>query len=207
MTRIMLTTLLSVGLMTSALAHNVVSGVYADGLLIEGEIGFSNGDMAQPGLTVEVFDGAGHALGKTETLDDGAFSFKAESKQKHVFKVDLGAGHVAEMELAADELTESRTVSAKTDTDQGSLSESLKSNEVSADSGQSAASTISSVSTEELQQLIRSAVAQQIRPLQKEIRAYKEKVFFRDVTGGLGFIFGLFGVAAWMASRRKEINP
>ena len=203
MTRIMLTTLLSVGLMTSALAHNVVSGVYADGLLIEGEIGFSNGDMAQPGLTVEVFDGAGHALGKTETLDDGAFSFKADSKQKHVFKVDLGSGHVAEMELAADELTESRTVSVTTDTEQ----ESLKSNEASAESGQSAASTIGSVSTEELQQLIRSAVAQQIRPLQKEIRAYKEKVFFRDITGGLGFIFGLFGVAAWMASRRKEINP
>jgi hypothetical protein len=189
--------------MTSALAHNVVSGVYADGLLIEGEIGFSNGDMAQPGLTVEVFDGAGHALGKTETLDDGAFSFKADSKQKHVFKVDLGSGHVAEMELAADELTESRTVSVTTDTEQ----ESLKSNEASAESGQSAASTIGSVSTEELQQLIRSAVAQQIRPLQKEIRAYKEKVFFRDITGGLGFIFGLFGVAAWMASRRKEINP
>jgi len=26
----------------------------------------------------------------------------------------------------------------------------------------------------------------------------------RDIAGGLGFIFGLFGVAAWMASRRKQ---
>ena len=62
----------------------------------------------------------------------------------------------------------------------------------------------SKFSTEQLQRIVRSAVAKQIKPLQKELRAYKEKVMFRDITGGLGFIFGLFGVAAWMASKRNR---
>lgn len=59
------------------------------------------------------------------------------------------------------------------------------------------------ISVGQLQSIVRSAVAQQVKPLQKELRAYKEKVMLRDIVGGLGFIFGLFGVAAWMASKRK----
>ena len=61
-----------------------------------------------------------------------------------------------------------------------------------------------SVTVEQLESIVRSAVAQQIRPLQKELKAYKEKVMLRDIAGGLGFIFGLFGVAASMASRRQQ---
>ena len=189
---------LLITLCTSAFAHNVVSGVYADGLLIEGEIGFSNGDMAKAGVTVEMYDEAGDTLATTETEEGGIFSFKAESAQNYLFKADLGEGHIAEMALDADEL------------DDGGSAELPTSNAVVA--GQSSVSGTASnvvlagnsISTEELQRLIRSAVAQQVRPLQKEIRAYKEKVFFRDITGGLGFIFGLFGVAAWASSRRKE---
>ncbi|MGB1311009.1 MAG: hypothetical protein ACPG47_07335, partial [Leucothrix sp.] len=63
---------------------------------------------------------------------------------------------------------------------------------------------ISQLTAAQLQSMVRSAVAQQVKPLQKELRAYKEKVMFRDIAGGLGFIFGLFGVAAWMASKRKQ---
>ncbi|PWQ95522.1 cobalt ABC transporter permease [Leucothrix arctica] len=196
----MLFCLLSVGFMTSALAHNVVSGVYADGLLIEGEIGFSNGDMAPAGLVVEVFDESGSALGKTQTKAEGIFLFEASSAQKHVFKVDLGAGHIAEMVLDANELSADAANVTAVESISTSLPTATQSNTVSND-------TIGSISTEQFQRLIRNAVAQQVRPLQKEIRAYKEKVFFRDITGGLGFIFGLFGVAAWMASRRKETNP
>ena len=62
----------------------------------------------------------------------------------------------------------------------------------------------SNITAEQLQAIVRSAVAQQVRPLQKELKAYKEKVMLRDIAGGLGFIFGLFGVAAWMASRRNN---
>lgn len=201
MKRVLSGVVLFLCLMGEVFAHNVVSGVYADGLVIEGEIGFSNGDMAQAGFTVEVFDASGSALGTTKTQEGGTFTFNANSVQKHVFKVDLGAGHVANMVLDADELTEGVEVSTDI------IANKPDDIAMAKPTGQSSPQVIisgTSISAEELQSLIRGAVAQQIRPLQKEIRAYKEKVFFRDITGGLGFIFGLFGVAAWATSRRKE---
>ena len=46
-----------------------------------------------------------------------------------------------------------------------------------------------------------------LRRIQREIaalRAELEKPGFKDVFAGIGYIFGLFGVAAYVASRRKE---
>ena len=46
-----------------------------------------------------------------------------------------------------------------------------------------------------------------LRLIQREIAALRadlDKPGFRDIFSGIGYIFGLFGVAAFMASRRKE---
>jgi len=46
-----------------------------------------------------------------------------------------------------------------------------------------------------------------LRRIQREIAALRadlEKPGFRDIFSGIGYIFGLFGVAAFVASRRKE---
>jgi hypothetical protein len=46
-----------------------------------------------------------------------------------------------------------------------------------------------------------------LRLVQREIAALRadlEKPGFRDIFSGIGYIFGLFGVAAFVASRRKE---
>ena len=215
----------------AALAHNVVSGIYADGMLIEGEIGFSNGDMAQAGSPVKVFNEAGDLLAELALLEGGVFSYVAKTSAKHIFKADLSAGHVAEMIIEADELTApsivasqaASTAEQKPITPTKITAATIQSTQKQATQSQNKPSDKSlaqqimlsddtsggdkvgaSISVEQLQSIVRSAVAQQIRPLQKELRAYKEKVMFRDVAGGLGFIFGLFGVAAWMASRRNQ---
>jgi len=46
-----------------------------------------------------------------------------------------------------------------------------------------------------------------LRLIQREIAALRadlDKPGFRDIFSGIGYIFGLFGVAAFTASRRKE---
>jgi nickel transport protein len=46
-----------------------------------------------------------------------------------------------------------------------------------------------------------------LRLIQREIAALRadlEKPGFRDIFSGIGYIFGLFGVAAFVASRRRE---
>ena len=176
----------------SASAHNVVSGIYADGMTIEGEIGFSNGDMAQAGSTVKVYDAHDNLLAELTLAEGGLFSYQAKQVAKHIFKVNLSAGHVAEMVMEASELSPS------------AMAQSNAVAEVETDSGKGDVTLGINVTVEQLESIVRSAVAQQIRPLQKELRAYKEKVMLRDIAGGLGFIFGLFGVAAWMASSRKQ---
>lgn len=190
-------------------AHNVVSGVYADGMVIEGEIGYSNGDMAEAGTPVKVFDEQGKLVTELGLTEGGAFMYEAKTASKHVFKANLSAGHVAEMVVEADELhrpigqgktivakpSESKTV-PETQTVPNSDSVTVEMSEV--------VGLERKVTVQQLESIVRSAVAQQIRPLQKELKSYKEKVMLRDIAGGLGFIFGLFGVAAWMASRRKQ---
>lgn len=58
--------------------------------------------------------------------------------------------------------------------------------------------------TAELQNLIETAVARQIKPLREELAAYKEQAKFRDLLGGLGYLLGLAGLGAWLSQRRKN---
>ena len=178
-------------------AHNIVSGAYVDGMTVEGEIGFSNGEMASPGVEITITDSNGHSLGTTQTEADGLFSFVASQPVEHIFKANLGAGHVAEIIVAADDFsntnTSATTPGTTTTTDRQQTPGST--------------STTSTVSATDIERIVRKAVAQQVKPLQKELRAYKEKMMFRDITGGLGFIFGMFGIAAWLASRKTKPAP
>ncbi len=53
----------------------------------------------------------------------------------------------------------------------------------------------------------KSAMAGELRRVQREIAALRadlNKPGLKDVFAGIGYIFGLFGVAAYMASRRRE---
>jgi len=202
----------------TASAHNVVSGIYTDGMTIEGEIGFSNGDMAQAGSPVKVYDSEGDLLTELTLTTGGVFSYEAKTVSRHVFKANLSAGHIAEMVVEADELTELAPPKAESTPLEALAKSSITLNlkdpakpQVSAASAESNSQLATgdsklenNITVEQLESIVRSAVAQQIRPLQKELRAYKEKVMFRDIAGGLGFIFGLFGVAAWVASKRKQ---
>ncbi len=182
-------------------AHNVVAGAYVEGMSIEGEMGFSNGEAALPGVVVEVFDEAGNKVGETLTEEGGLFVFVAKKAQKHVIKANLGAGHVATIEIEADEFSAGdagKTAAAPTAKSTANADAAKAVSAPTTGSGQLA----TGVTVQELESIVRKAVAKQVRPLQKELRSYKDKVMIRDIAGGLGFIFGLCGVAAWMASRK-----
>lgn len=206
---IVITTLATFFYTSIASGHNVVSGAYTDGMIIEGEIGFSNGDMAEAGSPVKIFDEAGNLIAELQLTEGGVFRYEATTLMQHVIEVDLSAGHVAKMVIEADELIDTIKLTGMPvlNTPQSDLA--TANTETVTDNSSESQKTIgvmhnSFISAEQLQSIVRSAVAQQIRPLQKELRAYKEKVMFRDITGGLGFIFGLFGVAAWLASKRDR---
>lgn len=48
------------------------------------------------------------------------------------------------------------------------------------------------------------AEASQIGQLRQELAEFREEIRFRDVIGGIGYIFGVAGLLAWLRARRKE---
>lgn len=180
----------------AASAHNVIASVFPSGTDIEGEIGFSNGDMAQD-LLVEVFDEAGTKLGETTTDQDGFFIYTPTQPVTHIFRGDLGAGHVAEVVMDGAEVAEIM----------GEVTNA------SAAAGTAAASVLSGTPekmvamqagiTDEARSELATMIRNELRPLRKEITALKNEANFQSILGGVGYIFGLFGVVFYVAARRK----
>ena len=172
-----------------ASAHNVVGGVYAIGSTIEGEAGFSNGAMASAGTKVIVTDVAGNVVLETATDDEGFFTMEATARVDHIFRMEMGSGHVLEMVLPAEELPES-----------------LAGGDVATAAAPAAkASTGAAVQYDEaaMQGMIEKAVAKQVKPLRKELRAFQEKAGLQDILGGIGYIFGLCGIGMWWRQRKQ----
>lgn len=172
-----------------ALAHKVIAGVFPSGSAIEGEIGFSNGDMAARTLVV-VTGPDGAELGQVLTDDDGFFLFTPTVPVAHHFRADLGAGHVANVVMSAKDVAKVLGVAAP-------------------DAAPAAAASLATggivvASLTEAEKLaIAEAVRDEMRPLRREIAAYREHNDVQSILGGIGYIAGLFGLGFYLAARRK----
>lgn len=185
--------LVALFLMTStASAHKIIMAVYQSGDLIEGELGFSSGDMAVD-QRIEVFDENGNKLGETKTDEDGFFTFQPTQATAHIFRADLGAGHVAETSMSALEVAkvEGLVQPAAAKTAIASAPAQMPS--------PSPAAQYPSMDQAALAKMIRD----ELRPLRREIAAYKEKNDLQTILGGIGYIVGIFGFAMYMAARKK----
>lgn len=180
-------------LVSPAQAHKVIASVFPSGKNIEGEIGFSNGDMAKNTL-VEVFDENGEKMGEATTDTDGFFTFTPTKAVNHVFRADLGAGHVAEVIFDISEMSHLAGVKADNTASSGA---------VSSDKGITPENKSEEIS-EAQEELIASVVRDELRPLRREIAAYKEKNDLQSILGGIGYIFGAFGIAFYVAARRLK---
>jgi hypothetical protein len=55
-----------------------------------------------------------------------------------------------------------------------------------------------------------ASLTRELRRIQREIAALRAdlgKPGFQEILGGIGYIFGIFGTAAFVASRRRERGP
>ena len=179
--------LLSVFAINGAMAHKVITSVYAVDDIVEGEIGFSNGKMAE-NVLVEIFGENGEKLGEATTDEEGFFTFRPTLRQALSFRADLSAGHIAQATLEADELPEGL---AAVD---GSAASSVSGSQEPVSKALAAAGAAGA----NLKGLER-----EIRNLRKDLAAFKEEKRMQDILGGIGFILGIFGIVAFFMSRRK----
>jgi nickel transport protein len=176
-----------------AAAHKVIFAVFKSGDVVEGELGFSNGDMSS-GAVIEAFDSAGNKIGEAITDADGFFVYAPTQAITHIFKADMGAGHVAEAEMTADDIADILGVAA--------AEETVAKSTTTASPIATGGVTVASLSSEE-RLAIAEAVRDEMRPLRRELAAYREKNDLQTILGGLGYIFGLFGLYFYIAARRR----
>ncbi|WP_205563269.1 cobalt ABC transporter permease [Cohaesibacter haloalkalitolerans] len=208
-----------------ASAHKVIVSAYADGADIEGEIGFSNGDMAIE-TDVDILDDDGNILASTKTDDDGIFRYTPTKRIPLTFRANLGAGHVATYHMGLDELPEGiggdERSAAAADAVNDVVAQMAPTN-VGTPEG-SASSVAVGLDPAMLQKLIAAEVGQQleafkpeiatqmrneIKPLRKVVSEYMEKNDLQAILGGIGYICGLFGIGFYVAAvrdRKKHVG-
>jgi len=187
---------------TPALAHRLQVFASADGVEIVGTAYFAGGVKAA-GATILIQDAAAQPLATLTTAADGSFRYRAQTASDHLVIADSGDGHQAQWLVTAAELAGlNRPISnppnppfSKGGSD-ASFSNGGFSKSPPFEKG--GAGGISAAQLAAIEQ----AVARQIRPLREELAAAAGRASFRDVLGGIGYIFGLTGILLWWRHRK-----
>ncbi|MFZ0724507.1 MAG: hypothetical protein WAM61_01855 [Desulfobacterales bacterium] len=191
-----------------ALAHNVTVFAWVEGDTIHVESKYSGGrrPMAAP---VEVYDSRGILLLKGATDDNGEFSFNVPAKTEMKVVVLAGMGHrgewtipVADLEgvsvnLPAQAAPAASPPGAETGADQARNGPPPASGDPVAGGGLTAT---------QIQHAVEHALDAKLKPvLTLLVETRQRRPSVTDVLGGIGYIFGLIGVAAFISAKRR--NP
>jgi nickel transport protein len=192
---------------SQALAHNVTVFAWVEGDTVHVESKFSGGrrPVAAP---VEVFDTRGNLLLKGVTDDNGEFSFKVPEKTEMKVVLLAGMGHKGEWTIPLSDLEDGSLGTPSQATGNGSQPPAS----TNPDQVQSAADAMSGnpvpagyVTTAEIRNAVEGALDTKLKPVLKllvETRQSGPSV--TDILGGIGYIFGLIGVAAYFSSKRRK---
>ncbi len=191
-----------------ASAHRVNIFAFVDGDAVQVECGFNRSQKVKQG-TVEVFDAAtGAKLLQGVTDDSGVFRFPVTAELREAghdlsIRIIAGEGHQNDWTVAADELASSGTSKA--------VSVAAVELPAAPAAGQAAPSAVVSVpaaavsggaTPAEVERIVDAALDAKLSPIKRMLAEQAEAgPSLRDIIGGIGWIFGLIGVAAYFRRR------
>jgi len=190
----------------SAFAHKLYVFAQVDGTTIQGRAYFP-GDVPAQKSTVIARDASGRELGRTMTDDAGKFTFTVREHVDYHLAAETPDGHGGQYVVHAAELPDSLPADVPT-TDRGShvatnYPLSGPESQATDHAGVPAASAGKESDP--------AAVGAQLIELRKQIQELRQQIFdsderlrFRDILGGIGFILGLAGVAFYMKARQRR---
>ncbi|GAB7079324.1 cobalamin biosynthesis protein CbiL [Megalodesulfovibrio paquesii] len=195
-----------------AWAHrvNVFAWVQQGEVVVEG--GFARGNPAR-GAAVEAFiPGQDTPVFRGNTDDEGLLRFALpEAAMGHGLRIVLsaGEGHRNEWLLAAEELAGQAVSASAPATDPAAAPASgPAASDVPAQSAVLPATGLpTGLAEAQLEQMIAEAVRREVSPLQRQIAELQRELLqpgpsVQDITAGIGFLFGLAGVAMLVKRRR-----
>ena len=177
----------------AAQAHRVAVYAYVEDGHIKGE-GYVSGGGKVSNQQVKMLDAGGKVLAETKTNQDGAFSLPLpQAKPPLTLVLNAGAGHRATFELGAADLGVAAPASPAATAP------------VAAKPADQAVAV-----RQDLGPQVKKAVEQAVAPLRAqlaEMALRSNEVSLRDIIGGLGWIVGLLGLAAYMKARKMAGAP
>lgn len=195
--------LLSLTLSTTAFGHKVRIFAYGDGEMIVGETAFSGGKKPK-NVEISVLGKNTEKVLATTTTDElGKFKvpIPEEAKSEKLdlrIVVNVGEGHRGEWLLEASEylpnITQNHSDSHKNSVEAKSPApeSTPPQNKITIDPDQ-------------LQLLVEKAVEKQLGPVKQMLAANREKqVSLQDILGGIGYLLGLAGIAAYIQSKKEK---
>ena len=184
-----------------ASAHRVNIFAFVDGDAVQVECGFNRSQKVKQG-TVEVFDATTGALLLQGTTDDnGVFRFPVTAELREAghdlnIRIIAGEGHQNDWTVAADELASSGTPKAV-----AVAAVEVPATPASLVAGQAAPSAAAPVSAVS-ERIVDAALDAKLSPIKRMLAEQAEAgPNLRDIIGGIGWIFGLIGVAAYFRRR------
>jgi len=186
LTILFLASILVISTNLPALAHKVVIFAWAEGDTIFTESKFSGGKRAI-NAQVQVFDREGRQLLEGKTDNKGEFSFKIPKLTDLRIVLTAGMGHKGEWMIPESEILEARGVSGEKR------------------SGDPSQPTAVGLSKEEIKEIVEDSLDRKLRPIVRMMTESQSKgPSVNEVVGGIGYIFGLMGVALYFRSRGKK---
>ena len=165
---------------------NVFAWVEGDTVFVEGY--FPGGKKSQDSL-VEVFNPAGTKLLEGRTNEKGEFSFKIPERTDLKIVLTSSMGHKNDFIVPASDFQE---VESSPSSPAQSFAEIAKD------------SSAHPADLSQLEGMIDRALDRKLAPLIKLIRdTRKEGPTIAEIVGGIGYIFGLFGLVMYFKNRKK----
>jgi nickel transport protein len=169
-----------------SLAHRVNIFAWVEGDTILVECKYPDGTRVYEGV-IRVLDSAGKELLSGKTNDKGEFSFKVPKPDDLNIVLEAGMGHRADWSLSKQDLAPS-----------GAAPEPAARSQPDARPGPAPADPRPPQAANDLDQAIERALDKKLAPVLRMLaEMHEQKVRLTDVLGGIGYIIGLVGVAAY----------
>ena len=188
----------------AAFAHRVSVFAWVDGNKIYLESKFAGGRPVKSGKVV-VTDPQGVELLTGVTNDEGEFSFKIPQRTDLKIVLIAGQGHQAEWTVRKSEMEDmpSPAISEAGTEKSGTVGQTepaFKNPGV-----EEPASPGTGIRPDELEAVIGSVLDRKLKPITRMLADLQQKgPSIKDIFAGIGYIFGLVGVAAYFQSRKRS---
>ena len=188
----------------TAHAHRVTVFAWVDGDRITGKSKFAGGKPLRS-AKISVMSSDGTELYTGLTNQQGEFSFQIPQQTDLRIVVNAGPGHRGEWVIrAADMAAGSIDASVQTAPIAMDQPPSGKNEPVASEKTRTS-TNVSALTRAELEAIITSAVDRKLKPITEILtRMQNEQPGLKDILAGVGYIFGLVGIVAYLKSRRKK---